>query len=520
MKIRIDPSSAGQRLFSCYADFFDSLQADKVMLSKMFKLFSERLSFGEVYWVNLEEVDFFKRNKWNDFTYPEIEGVLADGSNVEVSRVEDSSQFTAGPPTRIESKGSEEIVSVLWSSSSPNFYGNIVNSCRLGITVTGSDHYKRRSNDRGFPGYHLIEVRGLDENNNYITESIFIRDDGSFKTKKIFKSITSIKHDGFNGSILVFAEEMFLTSLLDPFHTGVTVDKQRPLYLRGFQESSGLVGIELLVRQFLNGRSYRFLNNLEAYEENDLEEVLDNQIMIDESGTPYSVVDYTISPIDARIWCLSADGRIHIHDNSIVEFEIPPEKEDSTSALDLIPDVRRIAYNEDVYLYTFFRALRGPLKEYKIRRIDPDGIENYLQSDKVTWAATPHSFSGNWEQATLPEDTHDTMRFYSTIDKLGEWHFYCDATLLIRGSSGITETTRAGVLCSSNTAIRSYSTGLTNVAKLYFSKQNHLTVVTDLNSSTCVENYYKLYNDVYMPDVRNNRILLREPYEDIEVNYV
>ena len=520
MKIRIDPSSNGQRFFSCFAEIFDSLEAERVLLSKMFKLFSEKLGVSNVYWVDLLDADFIQVNKWNNYTFPTVTGTLSDSSTVSITRVEDSSQFMNGVPTRIKYLGNEDIVPVLWTSTSPSTYGEIKTPCRIGLTVSGSEHYKQTQRDRGFAAFHMVEITGYDENGNYIEEAVYTPDDGTYKTKQIFSELVSIEWDGFDGTVTVFPEEMYVSYLTDYFHTGVSLERTGPLYIRGFTEPGGLVGVELFLKKFLNGTSYRNINASGVLEDEDIEEIVDSQIMLDESGTAYSVVDYTISPIDSRIWCLSSDGRVHVHTNTIQEFSIPSEAGDNTNSIDLVPDVRRIGYNEEAALWTFFRLLRGPLINLKIRRIDPDGVQTYLQADKTTWSASEYSFPGNSEEGLAPEDTHDTIRFFNTMDKLGEWHFYCDATLGVPGSQNVTETSRTAILCSSNTAEKSYSLGVTGVSKIYFSKENYLTVVTDLTSSSAVERYYRLYNDVYMPDINRQRLLLREEYEEVDITYV
>lgn len=500
----------------------DDLEAERVLLSKSFKLFSEKLGMHEVTWIQLSEEDYFPKEGHSNYTYPYLNGKLSDGSSVDINRVEKTSDFVSGIPSRIKHMGEEEISPILWMSSEPDLYKEIKAPCRIGCTVDSSTHYKARNKDRGFPGYHLVQVKGLDENRNHISESIYIRDDGSYKTDKIYSELLSVDYDGFNGSITIYPEEMYVTSLMNKFHTGVSESLYRPLMCRGFEEPDGIVGIEYYINRFLNGRSYRRLNNLENLESEDLEEILDSQIMLDDEGSIYSVVDYTISPLDGKMWCISSDGRIHLHKTTITEFSIPPEKESSVSSFDLVPERRRLSLNEDAYMWTFFRALRGPLKNYSIRRIDPDGIQTYLQEDK-TWDVTLYTFVGIVpEDGTipLPENTYDTLRFYSNLNKLGEWHFYCDATLWLGGGPPVTETTRTGILCSSNKAEKSYSTNLENVDKIYFSKSNYLTIVSNLEFSLATENYYKLYNDAYMVDHANNRILVREDYEEVEVNYV
>ena len=57
-----------------------------------------------------------------------------------------------------------------------------------------------------------------------------------------------------------------------------------------------------------------------------------------------------------------------------------------------------MALNEEGYFWTFFKHIRGPVKQVTIRKIDPDGIETYLQADKQTWSASPYVFAGNFDK--------------------------------------------------------------------------------------------------------------------------
>ena len=66
------PSSLGQRFFSSFAEFYDDLGAEKVLLSEMFKLFSEKLDISRIYWVYLNEEDYFRIDGWSNYTYPVV----------------------------------------------------------------------------------------------------------------------------------------------------------------------------------------------------------------------------------------------------------------------------------------------------------------------------------------------------------------------------------------------------------------------------------------------------------------
>lgn len=518
-KLRMDPSSRGQRFFSCFADTFDDLQAEKYAMSKMFKLVAERLELANIYWVDLEEEDFFQQDGYNSYTFPAVTGYLADGRVVNVVRVEDTSDIFVSAPSRVDLSHSQQIKPIVWQSSSPLSYEEIVIPCRLGVSVYNSTHYKNMGKDRGFPGFHIVQITGLDENRKKIIETVYIRDDGSYRTMHIFSEVEKITYDGFDGDVIVFVEEMYSLFVPDMFHTGVSKEREGLTHVRGFEEPGGNVGLEFYLKKFADGRDYRLEKLPDTFEQEDIEENIDYQMMRDSDGVLYSVVDYTVSPEDGKIWCLSSDGRVHVHRNSPLEFQKLEEDEGTDTTIELIPEIHRVPFNEELYIWTFFRAMNGLVKEFGIRRLKPDGTIEYLQSDK-TWDPAEHKFPGRYEQASLPEDSHDTLRFSSEIDALGEWHFYCDATVFANASVALTETSRIGVMCGYNDALATYETGLTNVAKIYFSKENWLTVVTDLSSTAATENYFTLHRDVYMADTFNNRILVREDYEELEVESV
>ena len=83
--------------------------------------------------------------------------------------------------------------------------------CRLGITVSNSTHYKTFGRDKGYSGYRLIQLEGEDENSNFIRDTIYIRDDGTFSTDRIFSKLTSVDFDGFDGTVTVYVEESYPT---------------------------------------------------------------------------------------------------------------------------------------------------------------------------------------------------------------------------------------------------------------------------------------------------------------------
>lgn len=516
-RIRKDPSSVGQRLLSCFADIYDSLGAERVLLSESFKLFSERKGTSSLYWVNLEEEDFFVQSGYLGYTYPTVTGTLSDGTSITLTRSEDSSDFFAGVPTRISSFKTETIVPLIWQSSSPSTYNKPKSPCRIGVTVSGSTHFKTTNKDKGFGGYHIVIIKGYDENHNFITDGIRIEDDGTYKTEQIYSEVTSIDTDGFNGTVTVFVEEFYPIYLYDKFHPAVSQEFDGPLFVRAFTESTNNhVGLELYTKKMRSGEEYRRDKHANVFDPIDLEEIIDQQMMLDPSGAIYSVTDYTISPIDGRLWTLSSTGDVYIHDNTIAPFGVPTANQSSRVAVEIVPDTHRIALNETVNLWTWYRHLYGPVKKLFVKRIDPAGTVTYLQSDKTTWSSSVHYFQGDLENSKTPEESWNDIRFKTTATAIGEWHFYCEAHLLAPGKDRVF-TSHTGFMCGHNKALKKYTLGLSGAQKIFFSKEGYLSIASNVvaNSGTCT--YYKLANDKYFADVINNRILLKEDYAEVEV---
>ena len=64
----------------------------------MFKLFSEKLDISRIYWVYLNEEDYFRIDGWSNYTYPVVTGTLPGGGVVTLSRAEDSANFSMTLP--------------------------------------------------------------------------------------------------------------------------------------------------------------------------------------------------------------------------------------------------------------------------------------------------------------------------------------------------------------------------------------------------------------------------------------
>jgi hypothetical protein len=151
-----------------------------------------------------------------------------------------------------------------------------------------------------------------------------------------------------------------------------------------------------------------------------------------------------------------------------------------------------------------------PVQKVSIRRVKPDSVIEYLQDD-LTWSTTASHFAGDIIKGRLPEDSWEDFRFYNTFDQVGQWDFYCDVTLL--GFAAATYTSVTSVYCEKLQSIKDFALDHTGNG-IFFDKEDYLCV-----SSTNSYYRYKLNSDIYIADFENQRLIFREGYDSIEVNY-
>tara|TARA_B100000427_G_C15495136_1_gene589470 strand:- start:118 stop:1749 length:1632 start_codon:yes stop_codon:yes gene_type:complete len=526
-KIRKDPSSYGNRFMSALAGFSESSTNDIVKLSEMLKILAEDISFLTLQEIILNESDYMNRasSDWvTTVTYPTVTGTIG-ATSYKILKASSIADFFFSIPDRITGAGSITVDNwVVWESSSPDVFKTIDTDTngtpeRLLIEVYDSTLYQKsnttRAEDNPYYGTTYISLTGTDEDNNQIREYINIKDDGFYNAMNIFRKLTSVEWCGFNGKIKISltSKEHGMADtgrIIHKFDTGVLPDLSGPLalYLQNIGDVAHLKSTSVRYRY---GRAYR-RNEIVDMDEA-IEEELATQRLLDSSGNTFKSVGMTVSPVDTRGYILDVDGKVHVYEMGLSPFLHRGTPPSDDTFIDILSLKDRVKLDEKIPLWTWFRALVLPVQKVAIKRVKPDGVEEYLQSATMTWAAAYDYFSGNIIKGALPENSWEDFRFYTTFDQLGQWDFYCETTML--GIKEVSVISKTGVMCERATSVIDFDSGLgDNVDGIFFDKENYLCISVG-------SKYHKfaLNKDVYLADVTQQKLIFRERYDEVDITY-
>jgi hypothetical protein len=474
------------------------------------------MGVGTAYTIILDDNDAFVTNETspgvNKYTYPTVVGTSAS-TDYPLTRIEDLITFLNTPPDRLSSAGSLSYSSYeVWNSASPYVYTSPPTPERLEIAVEGSTFYSRRSRsqDREYTGKHVVQVLGTDENDITIREYVEVRDDGYFRTRNIFKTVSEVITEGFDGTCIIrwFPDQH--SWLVDPYRQAVFDDFEGQLRLSlstQVVDSTTYSYVEYSSPKFKLGEQYR----RPEIETPSNAEILAEVILLDSLGNPYTAVDLAINHQTSRLYVLDDQGSLHVYEHEISSFEHSDyaDIESKRTYLELSPLRHRAKFGDTEYLYTDFARNRFGITKIEVKRTAPDGTVNYLQTDKTTWAAGQAYIASKNATARLPEDTWQDFRFTNEYDQHGQWEF--TATTVTPQDTTIYAT---AVQVGSLTALSSIDTGVTSPTGLTFSKEDYIAV-----SDGSDVYWFAEVMDTWLADVRLGQILMRSHYDSVEVSY-
>ena len=508
-KIRADPSSAGQRVLSSWAELFEVDQVNRVKLSNLLSLLTDDHGRGYFNRIELTEADEFPLEVKGDrlviSNYPTVTGTT--GTTVyTLERVDTTSDFLYPVPTRLSKIADVSIANWLVFDSTSNTIKAIDNYDRLVIEVVNSNTYYNRYDRPFFGGHSRIVLQGFDPNQVEITEVISVSDDGAYRTQNVFSELTEVYWDGFNGDVNIYSYGHGFSFIKDKFKAGVLPDIESPLFLQLVNINSDSA-MESFTQRFTSGRSYRRGGAVSI--DDDLNfQTITTQRLYDANAAAYSAVDLAVSPSDGRLYVVDDSGVIHVYEHSPGEFSPSASEETEETYMDIVSLKSRTYLGEAITLRTWFRALRAPVEEVKIRRSSPSGVVTYLQADG-SWASGVYKWKGN-ALDSLPETSWNDITFSSTFDELGQWDFYCEHDLF-KVSGAVSH---IGILCDHLTAIKDLITGISSPDGIFFSDDGELCVVKGSQYAS-----YDLVADIYFADVDMNEIIVRETYDEVEIQY-
>lgn len=516
-KVRKDPSSMGQRLFSTFSEMLEDHTISAIKISQDFRLLKWYLGVGRVWGFILDEDDVFPTSETSfgvsKYSYPTIVGTL-NGVDYTCARSTEIVEFMNAAPDRLVSQGQSSYSTLIcWTSASPYSVVDPPWPERLCITVQGSTFYSRPNNrvqDLAYTGRHVVQIAGTDENDVPIREYVEVLDDGVYYTRNIFKTVAEVVLEGFDGSTVVswFPEQN--PHEIDPYRSAVFDDFEGQLKL---SLSSQVVGastysyVEYSSDRLKLGEQYR----RPSIEAPDNTEILAEVVLLDSSGDPYTAVDLAINHETSRLYILDDQGRLHVYDHELSAFDYVEEADVETARthLELVPLRHRSKYGDAEYIYTDFVRNRNGIDRIQIKRIAPDGTTEYLQADKSTWSAGAAWIAAPNPNAERPEHTWSDFRFSTTYNQLGQWEYSC-TTVSARDTTVYT----TAVMASYLQALRTIDTNVGSPTGLSFSKEGYVAI-TDGSDVHWFEEAF----DVWLADVRLGQVLMRSQYDQVEVAY-
>lgn len=510
-KARMDPSSMAQRLFSCWAEFFEVDQVDRVKLTDFLSILKDDPDRGYFHRIELSEEDEFPTSVvGGQVTVSEYPTVIGTSSSIEYTlvRVDSTSAFLYPLPDRLIQGTSVTVDNwKIFDSDTPDVIEDIENYERLVVEVVDSDTYYNQFERPYFGGHSKVILKGLDPNYIEFTEMLLIRDDGLYKTQNLFHELTEVYWDGFNGDVNIYAYGHDFTFLKDKFKTGVLPDVESALFLQLIDIDSESA-VESFTQRYNSGRKYRRGTSVSIADEINFENIT-TQRLYDADSVKYDAVDLAVSPINGLLFVIDEQGVVHIYEHSPIEFLPQSLEETEETYMDILPLKSRVHLGESTILKTWFRFLRGPVSEVRIKRISPAGVTTYLQED-YTWATALYEWQGD-AMGKLPENSWNDITFSCTFDELGQWNFYCEHDLVAVGGTAVSHT---AVVCDYLVALKDIATEISSPDGIFFSDKGELCVVEGNTYTPFI-----VASDVYFADETNNEIIVRETYSEIEVQY-
>jgi hypothetical protein len=519
-KLRKDPSSMGQRFFSVYAEYFEQVGADLVKLAEEFNLLKWGLGKPWIWIVQLDREDFLTTGittgGGTTWTYPSsVVGEHPVLGPLVIERVNTLEELLWSSPTRLSLVDSFPVSTFsIWSSGTPEVFGDIAYPERLYISVLGSTDYfkKRQFKNKLASGRHLIRIHGKDASDSEFVEYVEVRDDGYYVTRNIFTEVLEVKMDGFNGDIEIFLPQA-TEWIIDPFRVAVSEINEGPMKIRLTQRPADVLGAASVLEFFTDiiklGEIYRHDQGTADIVDN--EDFIWSTTLRDELGAELSVVDICINFDDQRLYAVDTDGKIYVYDVKKTSF-LPPSEEASItrdSFIDILP-LYHFSNGGEMDMSTWFRNPRSFVVGVTIKRVTPTGTIEYLQSDKTTWAAGVFEFLGGLPVGgdNLPEKSWQDIRFTNIFDDYGQWEFYCTARI----ANGETSVSYTSVMVDKMDPVAAITTGIAGATSCYQSEAGQLAI-TD---ATTVYRF-DIHSDVYIASEAQQQLVFREEYDSVEV---
>lgn len=512
-KVRRDPSSMGHRLFSVFADYLAYNNEFNLNSQDAMSLLRPYLGLGNIYSITLEEADYFTYARSvsgvRTVTYPTTVQGFVSATPYTLTRFDSITDLLVAPLDRLTNNGTQSFSSYsVWSSSAPHTYTAIPEPERLCIKVADSTVYNERklNKDVNYYGRTGVKITGTDQNDIVIEELVRIPDDGLYWTRNIFKSVTEVRHEGFDGTVEIAWSDATISYLYDMFNIGITEEFEGRLKLELSTEVINAVTQTILTYKavrFDRGTQYR--NGLSDLIP-DAEETLLQQVLLDDQGNPYTAVDFCFNPRTNNLLVLSSTGILHTYEHGPTGFTAADFSDTSTgSDIQLDPLNHYVKLGDTEKLFTFFARIRKLVGGVVIKRTSPSSVVRYLNAS-MAWQASSYTHTNAFDNK-LPEEAWRNLAFETEYDELGVWKY--EVTSTFDDETYVFET---AVMVDGINALSSIDTGIGSPSSLYVDRKNQICV----QASTVITKFSENING-YIADPSNQRILVRDSFDSITV---
>lgn len=494
--LRSDPSSNGYRLLDSFREGFERATEGLRKWLDCNYLMTHDLGVGTIYQVELEERLPVTIGAGGLQTF-DIPTVIGDG--YDVVNVPYEEEFFYPTVDRVslleEVELADNILVVPVVLTTPN---------QLCIEVSGSTEYFDRTatENRYSNNLYFVQIEGVDLNNNEVSETVNIRDDGVYYSALIYSEVTAIRSEGFDGTVTVRQFHTDTSYKRHPFKTVVFQDFEGPAHLSLSTEvlyAETVSFLRLFTKEYKDGSRYRDGGNTE---ENDY--TFADLVLRDSGGNHLELIDFAISPRKGEIYAVTTTG-LYVYDLDF-GFVAPETNKTRGAAILIVPSYPYPKYGSEESVLTWFRNPVEPIATVQIKRILPDATVEYLQANE-TWNPVPYIFSG--KEAKLVPNTWSDLKFFSEYDQVGQWEY----VLTSKDRTATEEVFVSNVLVPHLDAKRVIDLDFVegDITGVYFDSDGILCIRAD-SIYRCNEHF-----DVFLIDRTGEILYTRENYDAVSV---
>lgn len=516
--VRKDPSSLGQRLLSTFAEYYQFNSTSQLRMQDELHLLKWQLGRGSINFLDLDTADYMTVSSGPGGVRIETPPTSVVGTivatNYPMTQVLSFEELLGSVPTRLEAVTTHTGVTgfSVWSSATPTVFTAIDIPNRLTLRVQNSTEYKKRTRfkNRQFSGFHGVILTGLDQNHVEFQEEIEFPDDGLFTTRNIFKSLTAVDYEGFDGALTIHSSSSGQELINDIYQVAVSPELEGPMELRVTPYTTAgatvTTKLEFTTQVVKDGQEYRTGSN----DILDNTEIVCHQLLLDSGSAHYIPVDSALNHRNTKLYVLDNAGNIHIYEHGLPLFSPPgltiaKAEEALSAAVEVQPLQPYVLLDETERVWTWLARPQQAVTGVEIRRRDPAGTVEYLQAN-LTWAAGTYRFSQKPDALTAEESWQD-FQFTTVYDQLGQWEYYT-TTYTAAGAA----TVYTAVMVGSQSAAVSLATGVVNPTTLHIGANENLYVGDGADVYEISE-----HGDYYFADFGRQRIYTLETYDSVTV---